>query len=138
MTETAFRVLHSGFPFGPNKRHICNRDECPCGGGHAETVQHTFQDCPRSRQLWELVLHQWRTVTGEVKVTRHGRIVLLGDRRVSWETEADETEWAGLEEPFAIVHKVTLHVLPLKSGIETRRHVRPRAALRHSCAPLVG
>ena len=90
MTETAFRVLHSGFPFGPNKSHICGRDTCPCGGGHAETVEHTFKNCPRTKRLWELVLAQWRTVTGEAKVTtEHGRIVLLGDRSVSWETEAD-------------------------------------------------
>ena len=71
-------------------------------------------------------------MTGEVKVTRHGRIVLLGDRSVSWETEADEAEWAGLEEPFAIVHKVTLHVL-----LEERnRDAAPRAATRRTAAQL--
>ena len=107
MTETAFRVLHSGFPFGPSKQTLCGRDQCPCGGGHAETVEHTFKDCPRTKRLWELVLCAWRTVTGEKKVTSHGRIVLLGDRSVSWETEAEQAEWAGLEQPWAIVHKVT-------------------------------
>ena len=55
MTETAHKVAFSGFAFGPNKRGICQRDTCPCGGGHAETVEHTFKDCPRSRRLWELV-----------------------------------------------------------------------------------
>ena len=35
-TETAFRVLHSGFPFGPNKP-FCHRTCCPCGCGAAAT-----------------------------------------------------------------------------------------------------
>ena len=133
MTETAFRVLHSGFPFGPNKSHICGRDACPCGGGHAETVEHTFKNCPRTKRLWELVLAQWRTVTGEATVTtEHGRIVLLGDRSVSWATEADQAEWAGLEEPWAIVHKVTLHVL-----LEERnRDAAPRPGTRRTAAQL--
>ena len=85
----------------------CGRDKCPCGGGHSETVDHTFKDCSRSKRLWELVLAQWRAVTGEATVTAdQGRVVLLGDRSVGWKTEADEAEWAGLEEPFAIIHKV--------------------------------
>ena len=98
MTETAFRVLHSGFPFGPNKRRLCGRSECPCGKGHAETVDHTFRRCERSGRVWELVLAQWRAVTGEMKVTTaHGRIVLLGDRSCTWATEADEAEWAKVD-----------------------------------------
>ena len=115
-----------------NKRSICGRDECPCGGGHAETVAHTFKDCPRSKRLWDLVLAQWRQVTGEKKVTSHGRIVLLGDRSVTWETEADEAEWAGLEEPWAITHKVTLHVL-----LEERnRDAAPHPGTRRTAAQL--
>ena len=133
MRETAFRVLHSAFPFGPNKRHICHRDECPCGKGHAETVEHTFEKCERSWRVWELVLAQWRIVTGETKVTTdHGRITLLGDRSCTWATEADEAEWAGLEEPWAILHKVTLHVL-----LEERnRDAAPRPGTRRTAAQL--
>ena len=72
-------------------------------------------------------------MTGEAKVTtEHGRIVLLGDRSVSWETEADQAEWAGLEEPWAIVHKVTLHVL-----LEERnRDAAPRPGTRRTAAQL--
>ena len=108
MAETAHKVTFSGFAFGPNKRAICGRDTCPCGRGHEETVEHTFKECARSKRLWELVFTAWRAVTGEVKIrTDDGRAVLLGDRSGTWATEADEAEWAGLEEPWAICHKAT-------------------------------
>ena len=42
MTETAYRVAMSAFAFGPEKRHIFGRTECPCGSGDSETVEHTF------------------------------------------------------------------------------------------------
>ena len=72
-------------------------------------------------------------MTGEATVTtEHGRIVLLGDRSVSWAAEADQAEWAGLEEPWAIVHKVTLHVL-----LEERnRDAAPRPGTRRTAAQL--
>ena len=89
---------------------------------------------PSLMRLWELVLGQWRAVTGEAKVTtRHGRIVLFGDRSAVWDTEAEEAEWAGLEEPWAIVHKATLQVMCLKNGTEMPLHSRARAAPQHSC-----
>ena len=123
MTDTAFKVLHSGFAFGPNKRGICHRDACPCGMGHAETVEHTFHKCARSFRLWELLTTQWREVTGETKITAdHGRVVLLGDRSGTWATEADEAEWAGLEEPWAVMHKVALHVLFLERNKDAAPH----------------
>ena len=84
-------------------------------------------------RLWELVLGQWRAVTGEAKVTtRHGRIVLLGDRSAVWDTEAEEAEWAGLEEPWAIVHKATLQVM-----LEERnRDAAPQPGTRRTAAQL--
>ena len=125
MTETAFKVAHSGFPFGPNKRHICGRDTCPCGGGHAETVEHTFHKCARSYRLWELVLAQWRAVTGESKIVAgNGRIVLFGDRGCTWSSETEEAEWAGLAEPWHVLHKVTLHVI----FTERNRDAAPHAS----------
>ena len=133
MTETAHKVAFSGFAFGPNKRGICQRDTCPCGGGHTETVEHTFKDCPRSRRLWELVTASWRAVTGETKVCADdGRAVLLGDRGSTWATEEDEAEWAGLEEPWAVAHKVTLHVLLQ----ERNRDAAPNAPARRTAAQL--
>ena len=133
MTETALNVLHSGFAFGPNKRRLCGRDTCPCGSGHAETVEHTFWKCARSARLLELTFAQWREVTGKTRVsTQHGRITLLGDRSCTWETEADEAEWAGLEEPWAILHKVTLHAI----HTERNRDAAPSAGTRRTAAQL--
>ena len=78
-------------------------------------VQHTFKDCTRSRRLHEMTLKQWREVTGETKVkASEGRITLLGDRSCTWLDDAEQSEWAGLEEPFAILHKVTLHIIKLE------------------------
>ena len=58
--------------------------------------------------------------------------MLLGDRSVSWETEAEQAEWAGLEQPWAIVHKVTLHVL-----LEERnRDAAPKPGTRRTAAQL--
>ena len=133
MTEVAHKVAFSGFAFGPNKRRICKRDTCPCGNGHAETVEHTFKDCPRSKRLWELVMASWRAVTGETKVcATDGRAALLGDRSGTWLTEADEAEWAGLEEPWAVAHKATLHVL----FTERNRDAAPHAPTRRTAAQL--
>jgi hypothetical protein len=79
---------------------------CPCGQGHGETVEHTFWKCDRSYLVWESITRFWRTATGEHGVTAtDGRLVLFGDRSATWGSEADWAEWAGLEEPFAILHK---------------------------------
>jgi ribonuclease HI len=111
MTETAYNVMHSAFAFGPSKRGLAHRDTCPCGAA-SETVAHTFQDCARSKRLWELVLRQWRDITGESKLkATDGRVVLLGDRTGHWLDETEEAEFAGLETPFAIMHKATLHII---------------------------
>ena len=133
MQETAYNVAVSGFPFGPEKRGICGTSTCPCGHGHAETVEHTFWRCARSRRLFELILAQWREVTGEKKVTAdHGRIVLFGDRSCTWASAAEEGEWAGLAEAFAIVHKGTLHVLLQ----ERNRDAAPNPPGRRTAAQL--
>jgi hypothetical protein len=128
MTETAYYVATSGFAFGPNKGTIFGTStECACGRGHEETVEHTFWRCDRSMQVFERVLQFWRDATGERKiVATEGRIVLFGDRSVTWESEADVAEWAGLEEPFAVVHKATLHVLFLERERDAARPGKPR------------
>lgn len=127
MMETALNVAHSAFAFGPNKRKLCGRDSCPCGFGHEETVEHTFKDCARSRRLWDLTLAAWGEVTGEKKLrSSQGRVVLFGDRSQTWATEAEEAEWAGLEEPWAIVHKVVLHTLFEERNKDAAPHARAR------------
>ena len=130
MTETAYRVAHSGFNFGPEKKGMpgfCRRLECPCNQGYAETVEHTFWKCGRSYRLWSMLFEQWREVTGEVKVTADlGRIVIFGDRSGTWADEAQEGEWAGLEEPFAIMHKAALHELYTERERDTQQNPKPR------------
>ena len=84
MQETAYCVALSGFAFGPEKRTISGRADCPCGKGHEETVEHTFQRCERSRRLWQLVLEPWR------RVTTHRRDSAGAERRSSralWRSE---------------------------------------------------
>ena len=61
-----------------------------------------------------------------------GRVVLFGDRSGTWESEAEEGEWAGLHEPWAIVHHVTLHVLLQ----ERNRDAAPHAGRRRTAAEL--
>ena len=131
-TETAFRVLHSGFPFGPNKP-FCHRDTCPCGSGAQETVSHTFHACLRSRKLWEWITEQWRKITGEglVKAT-DPRVCLFGDRSMCWYSETDQSEFAQLEEAFATIHKATLHVIKE----ERDRDAAPRAGKRRTARRL--
>jgi ribonuclease HI len=128
MTEVAYNVALSAFPYGPEKYHICKRRTCPCGSGAAETVAHTFQDCTRSRLLWQRVLHAWRDVTGERKLSEtSGLVVLFGYRASTWLDESERAEFAGLEEPFAVVHKVTLYVIATerdRDAAPTKYHVR--------------
>ena len=133
MTETAYSVAMSGFAFGPEKRMIGGRDECPCGKGHAETVEHTFQQCARSQRLWQLVLERWRRVTGETRLTADdSRVVLFGDRSGTWRCDAERSAFAGLEEPFSVIHKAVLHVL-----LEERnRDAAPKPGPRRTAAQL--
>ena len=132
MTETAFQVAHSALPFGPSKP-FCGRDACPCGSGHEETAEHTFWKCTRSTRLWDLVFAQWRAVTGEKKIdTSQGRVALFGDRSGTWASESEEGEFAGLDEPWAVVHKATGHVI-----LEERnRDAAPKAGTRRTAAQL--
>jgi ribonuclease HI len=112
MAEVAYKVAMSAMPFGPNKSGICKRDACPCGSGAAETIEHTFHECARSKRLWEMVLEQWGSVTGETKVkAADARVVIFGERSGQWIDEAEQSDFAGLEEPFAVIHKTTLDVL---------------------------
>ena len=133
LTETAHSVAFSAFPYGPEKRTICMRDACPCGSGADETCLHTYRDCDRSFQLWEHVFKQWRELTGEGLVkASEARIVIFGDRSCIWSDESDQSEFAGLEEPFAIIHKATLHVIKL----ERDRDAAPRPKPRRTAAQL--
>ena len=75
-------------------------------------MAHTFHECHRSSQVWDWVLGKWGEATGETKVrSTDGVEVIFGDRSLTWLDESEQAEWAGLEEPFAVVHKTTQHVL---------------------------
>ena len=51
-------------------------------------------------------------MTGETKIREtDGLVVLFGYRGGTWLDEAEQAQFAGLEEPFAVVHKVTLYVI---------------------------
>ena len=51
-------------------------------------------------------MERWREVTGETKLRgSDGRVTLFGNRSGTWLDETEQGEFAGLEEPFAIVHK---------------------------------
>ena len=128
-TETAFCVAFSGFPFGPEKGKMCGRTTCPCDSRAPETVEHTFHTCHRSMRIWELVLSSWRDVTGESKIKpTDGLVVLFGDRSGTWLDEAEQAQFAGLEEPFAVLHKITLHTILQ----ERNRDAAPKAKQRRS------
>ena len=59
--------------------------------------------------VWGHVLRAWRETTGEARLqkTDH-KLLLFGSRDHTWREERDQSEFAGLEAAFAIVHKVTL------------------------------
>ena len=112
MSECAYNVAFSGMPFGPHKRGLARRDTCPCGDGHSETVEHTFKDCVRSALVWRRIAAAWHATTGETKLDpTNPRTVLMGDRSAHWLDATEEAEFAGLEEPWAVVHKTTLWVM---------------------------
>ena len=56
--------------------------------------------------------------------------MLFGDRSHTWPDEAACSQFAGLEEPFAVVHKAMLHIF-LK---ERNKDAAPRAKPRRSAA----
>ena len=61
------------------------------------------------------------------------RLVLFGDRSATWATEAEQSAFAGLEPPFATIHKTTQHVL-----LEERdRDAAPRPRLRRTAAQVL-
>ena len=134
MSEVAFNVAFSGMRFGPNKRALAHRDTCPCGAGHAETVEHTFKDCVRSSVVWRRIADAWRAATGETKLDpTNPRTVLMGDRSAHWLDETEEAEFAGLEEPWAVIHKTTLWTI----HEERNKDAAPRARPRRSAAQLL-
>ena len=131
--EVAYRVGMDALPYGPSKRSLCGRATCPCGRGVPEVPEHTFQQCPRSARLLDMVLGRWRRVTGETKVVAtDGRVALFGDRSSTWTCDAEWSTWAGLEEPFAVIHKVTLNVIHQ----ERNRDAAPHPGRRRTAAEL--
>ena len=134
MSEVAFNVAFSGMRFGPNKRALARRDTCPCGAGHAETIEHTFKDCVRSSVIWRRIADAWRATTGETKLDpTNPRTVLMGDRSAHWLDETEEAEFAGLEEPWAVIHKTALWAI----HEERNKDAAPRARPRRSAAQLL-
>ena len=130
---TAHQVALDALPFGPSKRSLCGRDTCPCGSGAHETPVHTFATCTRSRLLWFYVLRAWRTVTGETKVRETDiKLIIFGSRDHTWLDEHEQGEWAGLEAPFAILHKVTIQTIL----DERNRDAQPRRPCRRTPSQL--
>jgi hypothetical protein len=56
----------------------------------------------------------------------NSRVVIFGDRSGTWTTEADTGEWAGLEEPFAVLHKTTHHTLIEERHRDAAPNPKPR------------
>ena len=60
------------------------------------------------------------------------RVVLFGDRSGTWRCDAERSAFAGLEEPFSVIHKAVLHVL-----LEERnRDAAPKAGPRRTATQL--
>ena len=77
---------------------------------------------------------RWRALTGENRVKASDpRVVLLGDRSMLWLDDAEQSEFAQLEEPFAVIHKCTLQ------GIleERKRDAAPQPGRRRSARKLL-
>ena len=106
--------------------HVPLRQRCSGDGS-----PHTFHECERSRWVADKILARWRVCTGEELLQgSDARLVLFGDRSHTWPDEAACSEFARLEEPFAVVHKAMLHIL-----LEERnRDAAPRAKPRRSAA----
>ena len=127
--HSAYCVAFSGFPFKPEKGTMCGRTTCPCNSSAPETVEHTFHTCHRSMRIWELVLSSWGDVTGESKIKpTDGLVVLFGDRSGTRLDEAEQAQFSGLEEPFAVLHKITLPTILQ----ERNRDAAPKAKQRRS------
>ena len=65
-----------------------------------------------------------------------GRVALLGDRTGTWLDEAEQAEFAGLETPFAIVHKTTLHVIKEERDKDVARRPPSSKYTRKTAAQL--
>jgi ribonuclease HI len=91
----------------------------------------------RSWRLHNLILKQWGELTGETKLKQSdGRVALLGDRTGTWLDEAEQAEFAGLETPFAIVHKTTLHVIKEERDKDVARRTPSSKYTRRTAAQL--
>ena len=56
--------------------------------------------------------YHYCTVTGETKVRETDiELIIFGSRDHTWLDEHEQGEWAGLEAPFAILHKVTIQTI---------------------------
>ena len=105
--EVRYKIVNSGFLIGRAKA-AGNADCCSC---HVhETVDHVFRTCPYcAKGLWKLVLKAWCRVTGERRCSPDdARVTLLGDRSGGWLDESEESQFAAIEEPFAVVHAATV------------------------------
>jgi len=75
----------------------------------------------------DMTLRQWRSVTGENKVTADKALItLLGDRSGTWLDDVEQSEYAALEEPFAVIHKATLHAIKLERDRDAAPHAKTR------------
>ena len=71
--------------------------------------------CWRSHRLWQHAFAAWRELTGERKIKEDDdRVIVFGDRSGTWLDEAEQSEFAGLQEPFAVMHKAVLFCLHMQ------------------------
>ena len=82
-----------------------------------------------------MVLEQWGCVTGETKVNASdARVIVFGDRSGNWIDEAEQSDFAGLEEPFAVIHKaIQFNSIQFNTPTgETDAHAETRPAQTHT------
>ena len=80
----------------------------------------------------ELMMQKWRDSTGERKIKGDdARLAILGDRSHTWLDETEQSEFAGLEEPFAMLHKAVLHIVHRERNRDAAPQPGPRRSMAH-------
>jgi len=127
LRETKYKVAMGGYSVGPNRHAGDDRYCAKCLAARRmrprgdmpdifETTEHLFHECPR--EIWEKVLKWWGDRTGET-LARNKELTLLGDRTAPAKDRAGRgrlTSFAHLEEPFALLHSVTLQAIWKERG----------------------
>ena len=133
--ERRYKIIVSGFYMGKQRRkgdeRCCARCMASVQGmrrrgtaaNYFEDVRHAFHTC--HVEVWKLVLNWWHGRTGQLLVVDE-RTTLMGDRQRP-EAEQNGTSFAGLEEPWVLLHAATLQVI-WEERARTRENAAPRPA----------